>query len=109
MTWGDEKGRNLPPNWPALVKAVKHRAKATSPLGIEQCEGRLPRSGKRCTELGVDVDHTGDRDDHSLGKLRLKCEHCHDKKTSSQGHQAWAAKKGPKKSLRRDEHPGRVR
>jgi hypothetical protein len=106
MTWGDE-GRQLPPNWHSLVRAVKHRAKATSPLGIEQCEAKLPRSGKRCPDRGIDVDHTGDKDDHSLGKLRLLCEHHHDQKTAGQGHEAWAAKKAPKQSLRRDEHPGR--
>lgn len=106
MTWGPE-GRHLPPNWGSLVKAVKYRAKATSPLKIEQCEARLPRSGKRCPDPGVDVDHKGDKDDHSLANLRLLCEFHHDQKTSDQGHAAWAAKKAPKKSLRRDEHPGR--
>ena len=107
MTWGDEKGRDLPPNWYKLVAAVKKRAKATSLLGIEQCEARLPRSGQRCPAVGVDVDHIGDKDDHSLGKLRLKCEHHHDQKTSKQGQDAWAAKKAPKPSRRRDEHPAK--
>lgn len=85
---------------------VKARAKASSPLGIEQCEATLPRSGRRCPDRGIDVDHIGDKDDHRLGKLRLKCEHHHDKKTARQGHQAWAAKK--KKAKRPPEgHPGR--
>lgn len=105
MTWG-AVGRDLPPNWGQLVKAVKHRAKKTSPLGIEQCEARLPRSGKRCPQLGVDVDHEGDKDDHRLSKLRLKCQDHHKPKTAAQGHDAWRAKKA--KAKRPDEeHPGR--
>ena len=106
MTWGNEKGRDLPPNWPAIVRAVKARAKRTSPRRIEQCEAFLPRSGHRCPDRGVDVDHIGDKDDHRLHMLRLKCEHHHDKKTAGQGHAAWAAKKA--KAKRPDEeHPGR--
>lgn len=107
MNWADGEGRDLPANWPALVRAVKHRAKATSPLGIEQCEARLPRTGRRCPDKGRDVDHIGDKDDHRLEVLRLKCHHHHSQKTAGQGHSAWAAKKAPKKTLRRDEHPGR--
>lgn len=106
MTWSNEQGRQLPPEWPAIVRAVKARAKASSPLGIEQCEARLPKTGKRCPDRGVDVDHMGHQDDHRLVMLKLKCEHHHDWKTARQGHAAWAAKK--KKAKRPpEEHPGR--
>lgn len=105
MTWGDE-GRDLPADWPKRVAQVKKRARESSPTGIEQCEARLPRSGRRCPRVGTDVDHKGDKDDHRLHKLRLICPDHHKPKTAGQGHAAWAAKKA--KAKRPDElHPGR--
>lgn len=105
MTWG-AVGRDLPPNWGQLVKAVKRRARESSPTGIEQCEARLPRSGRRCPDVGTEVDHIGHKDDHRLTKLRLKCAHHHAPKTAKQGHEAWAAKKAKAKRPE-EKHPGR--
>lgn len=97
MTWGDEKGRDLPPNWETeIVPAIKERDK-------NRCRWILP-SGKRCPRKGTDVDHAGDPDDHRLHKLRLLCSFHHNKRTSMQGRQARAARKA-KKFRPGEEHP----
>lgn len=44
--------------------------------------------GRRCGHLATDVDHVGDRDDHSLGNLRSLCGPHHDARTSQQGNEA---------------------
>lgn len=87
------------------MPAVKRRA-ATPQHPGGQCEARLPRSGQRCPDPGVEVDHTGDKNDHRLFKLKLKCRHHHGTKTARQGQQAWAAKKAKAKRPT-EEHPGR--
>lgn len=102
----DRRGR-LPANWPALIAAVKKRARATSRLGIEQCEARLP-SGKRCPRQGTDVDHIIPGDDHSLKNLRLLCGYHHGKKSSREGFEARQAYKRSKYRPR-EEHPGTLR
>lgn len=98
MTWGAEKGRDLPPNWDALVAAVKHRDGG-------RCKWTLP-SGARCPRPGTDVDHKGDPNDHSLRNLRLLCGDHHNWRTARQGVQARKDRKA--KKFRRDEdHPNR--
>jgi 5-methylcytosine-specific restriction protein A len=99
MTWGDEKGRDLPPNWESeIVPAIKKRDNG-------QCRWRLP-SGKRCPRRGTDVDHIGDPDDHRLIKLRLLCAFHHGKRTAKQGFQARMERK-QKKFRRGEDHPNR--
>jgi 5-methylcytosine-specific restriction protein A len=105
VTWQAEQGRDLPANWREIVAQVKRRA-ATPEHPKGQCEARLPKTGRRCPDPGVDVDHTGDKDDHRLHKLKLKCEHHHDKKTARQGQEAWAEKKRRAKRPA-EQHPGR--
>lgn len=99
MTWGDEKGRVLPPDWESrIVPAVKER-------DGNQCRWRLP-SGKRCPRRGTDVDHIGDNDNHGLRNLRLLCSFHHNKRTAVQGFRARMDRKAQK--FRRDEdHPNR--
>lgn len=108
MSWdSSDRRQRLPENWGALCRAVKARAKATSPLGIEQCEFRLP-SRKRCPRRGTDVDHRIPNDDHSLKNLRLLCSHHHGQKSSKEGAEARRAFK-QSKYRPREEHPGTLR
>lgn len=108
MTWDTSDRRSrLPANWPKLVSSVKKRARATSKLGIEQCEKRLP-SGNRCPRLGTDVDHVIPNDDHGIKNLRLLCEHHHGIKSSAEGRTARAELK-QSKYRPREGHPGDVR
>lgn len=99
MTWGSEKGRDLPPDWESrIVPAIKARDGG-------RCKWRLP-SGQRCPRPGTDVDHMGDPDDHRLFSLRLLCGHHHDKRTAKQGAAARRERKA-KKFRRDEEHPNR--
>lgn len=108
MTWDtSDRRQRLPENWGALVRAVKRRARETSPAGNEQCEWHLP-SRKRCPRKGTDVDHIQPNDNHSLSNLRLLCPHHHGKKSSQEGFQARRAFKQSKYRPRED-HPGTVR
>jgi 5-methylcytosine-specific restriction protein A len=104
VAWSDGEGRQLPPDWFKIVSVVKARAKKSSPLGIEQCEKRLP-SGKRCPRKGTDVDHKYDRDDHRPHRLQLLCPDHHKRKTADEARQG---RQRPKKRIDpRDGHPGR--
>lgn len=108
MGWEtSDRRERLPGNWEALKRAVKKRAYATSRLGIEQCEKRLP-SGARCPRAGTDVDHIIPGDDHALKNLRLLCAHHHGKKSAQEGFDARMAVKKSKYRPSED-HPGTVR
>lgn len=108
MSWdSSDRRQRLPENWGSLVRAVKTKAKATSRLGIEQCQARLP-SGARCPRVGTDVDHVIPNDDHSLKNLRLLCPTHHGKKSSKEGAEARRAFK-QSKYRPREEHPGTLR
>lgn len=97
MTWGEEKGRELPANWESeIVPAVKDKAGG-------RCQWTLP-SGRRCPRRGTDVDHIGPNHVHKLNNLRLLCSFHHDKRTSKQGLAARAARKA-QKFRRGEEHP----
>ena len=97
--WQESNRRQeLPDNWNALRASVIRRAQG-------RCQWKLP-SGKRCPRPGTDVDHYGDKDDHS--KLRLLCEKHHN------DHTAWQAKQAKVKTKqsryrRGEEHPGTLR
>lgn len=100
MAWSREPGaqRDLPPNWWKLVAETKR-------LAGGRCQWRLP-SGKRCPRDGTDADHIGNNEDHSQGNLRWLCSFHHKKRTSAQ---ALAARVGPPKKVREEQHPGRLR
>jgi 5-methylcytosine-specific restriction protein A len=102
-----DRRQRLPENWGALIRAVKKRARATSPTDIEQCEKRLP-SRRRCPRVGTDVDHVIPNDDHSLRNLRLLCAHHHGQKSSQEGRQARSAIKQSRYRPSED-HPGAIR
>lgn len=105
MSWdSSDRRQRLPDNWGALVRAVKHRAKATSKLGIEQCQARLP-SGRRCPRVGTDVDHIVPGDDHNLKNLRLLCTTHHERKTVKEAAEGRASFRRSKYRPS-EEHPG---
>ncbi len=84
--WADSDRRErLPPNWSALVAAVKQRAGG-------RCEWRL-KSGARCPRRGTDVDHRRRGDDHRLTNLQLLCVKHHKDKTAREAAAARATKK----------------
>lgn len=76
------------------------------PRGWERIRAQvLARDGYRCTFVGSDgvrcpssksnpiggrleVDHVGDRDDHSLANLRTLCAYCHAQRTAQQAAEA---------------------
>jgi 5-methylcytosine-specific restriction enzyme A len=74
MTW---RASPLPINWPSLRLAVLQR-------DGYRCQIR----GPRCASKATDVDHAGDRDDHSMTALRAACGPCHRARTGMQGRQA---------------------
>jgi hypothetical protein len=97
MTWGSEKGRELPANWESeIVPAVKER-------DGYRCRWVLG-SGKRCPRPGTDVDHMGPNHVHRLSNLRLLCAFHHNQRTSKQGAKARADRKA-KKIRPGEEHP----
>jgi 5-methylcytosine-specific restriction protein A len=83
---GSTRRATLPPNWnneirPAVIERDQGLCQWTEPTGRA-----INRRGQRiCGAPGVDVDHTGDRNDHRLHKLRLLCEPHHDRRSAQQG------------------------
>lgn len=105
MAWSDDSERRklLPSNWGQIGRTGSIVDQVFQRDG-GQCKFRLP-SGKRCPRPGTDVDHKGDREDHSLSNLRLLCEHHHKQVTQAQ---AWQGKWSRRKKFKRPEerHPG---
>ena len=110
MVWDDDSERRklLPPNWGSIGQA----GSIVNDVFVRdggRCRKFLP-SGKRCPrmhpEFRMEVDHIGDREDHSLKNLRLLCEDHHKKVTQGQ---AWRAKNQKRRKFKRaeEEHPGR--
>lgn len=101
MSWATSDRRSrLPANWPSIVKRIKRRDN-------NQCTEKLV-DGRRCPEVGTDVDHIIAGDDHSDANLTLLCSWHHDRKSSREGGIAAAKKKRFQAAkFRRDEaHPG---
>jgi 5-methylcytosine-specific restriction endonuclease McrA len=68
-----------------------------------QCQLRY--SG--CIGQATEADHKRRGDDHSLSNLQAACSPCHQRKSSSEGGQAWSAKRGSGK-LPAESHPGLI-
>ena len=100
MGWETSNRReDLPSNWKAIrLKVLKRDS--------YRCQGRFS-DGKPCDRKAEEVDHIGDKRNHSLSNLRSLCSWHHGKRTSAQGHAANAKlKKMNSQRFRRDEdHP----
>jgi 5-methylcytosine-specific restriction protein A len=81
---GSQRKTELPDGWELRIR----------PAIIERDSGRCRwiQDGKRCPARGTDVDHVGDKHDHSLSNLRLLCGFHHKRRTSVQGLDAKRAK-----------------
>jgi hypothetical protein len=77
---GSNRRAELPPEWepvirPRILKRDEYRC-------------RWIDNGQRCTQPATDVDHKGDKHDHSDRNLRALCAWHHGKRTSEQGNAA---------------------
>ncbi|GAA3223195.1 hypothetical protein GCM10010468_49520 [Actinocorallia longicatena] len=84
----------LPPNWPAIRRAVLARDQ-------HACQIR----GPRCTGKATDVDHMGAADDHRPEVLQSACGTCHASKTGREA-QAARAPQETRARPRPQGHPG---
>lgn len=91
---GSTRRQTLPANWYREIRpAVIARDRS--------CRWPTPGGGV-CGDPGANqVDHIGDRDDHSLGNLQLLCEAHHRFKSAQQGGLA-----GGRIGRPRGKHPG---
>ena len=95
MTWTTSDRRtHLPSNWATIRARVLKRDRGV-------CQ--LRDAG--CTVRATEVDHIGQRDDHTLTNLRAVCRACHAGRT---GAQAKAAQRAVAARGRRPDepHPG---
>lgn len=96
MPWETSNRRaELPADWDKIRVAQLER-------DDNRCTWRLP-SGKRCPRRATEVDHYGDKNDHT--KLRSLCSDHHKQHTQSQARRA--RQKGSRRR-RGEDHPGRV-
>lgn len=91
---GSQRKSELPADWQSRIRPAI--------IARDSSRCRWIESGRRCAAQGTDVDHVGDKDDHSLSNLRLLCSFHHKKRTSAQGH---AAKKA-RAERNVERHPG---
>lgn len=97
MPWtSSDRRAHLPRNWATIRARILKRDRWT-------CQLRDPG----CTIRATEVDHIGDRDNHTPANLRAACPACHTRRT---GIQAKAAQRAvAARSRRPDEpHPGLV-
>jgi 5-methylcytosine-specific restriction enzyme A len=74
---GSTRRQRLPPDWPAIQRAVLER-------DGHQCQLRYDG----CTTLASHADHIEAGDDHRMASLQAACSHCHAIKSSAEGNAA---------------------
>lgn len=84
----------LPPNWPALRKAV-----------LKRDGNRCQLQYQDCTVRATEVDHRLPGDDHDLSNLQAVCTACHSIKSSQEGIRERIRRKRLTKRPR-EQHPG---
>ncbi len=95
--WGKSRRLSpLPPDWQRIRRRVLERD-----LGV--CQLRM----EGCTVRATEVDHIGDRDDHSDGNLRAVCKRCHGRRTGQQAGRLSPTKFRPIKRPP-EKHPGLI-
>ena len=92
MAWEAESRRHseLPADWESAYR----RPTMSAARGLCQIKG------PRCTHRATEVDHYGDKNDHT--KLRAACKNCHADRTAQQGVNARFQKKRRALRPRRD-------
>lgn len=94
MAWeGSTRKAELPRDWPQRRAAIIARDGTC----------RWPTDRGPCGAHGTDVDHKGDKSDHSLGNLWLLCSWHHARKTAQQGN---AARTRFSRRRKPESHPG---
>lgn len=81
---GSQRRDELPADWAAIRQIVILRDRG-------RC--RWIESNARCPAPGTDVDHVGDKLDHSPANLRLLCSAHHNRRSSAQGNAAQRARR----------------
>lgn len=81
---GSQRKAELPDDWQSRIRPAI--------IARDSARCRWIEGGRRCAARGTDVDHIGDKQDHSLSNLRLLCDFHHKKRTSAQGHAAKKAR-----------------
>lgn len=90
---GSQRRTELPPDWPAIRARILDR-------DAHRCRGI---DGRPCGQPATDVDHIGDRHDHSPSNLQALCRDCHGRKSAREGNAArWAVRE--RRPVER--HPG---
>jgi len=95
---GSTRRATLPADWPITRRRILHRDRHTCRI-----------LGPRCIGLATEVDHIGERADHSDANLRSACRPCHHARSSSQGGAASGARRASLASARlrpTEPHPG---
>lgn len=101
MAWeGSTRKETLPSNWPIIRQQVFARDGNRCTI--------IKANGKRCWDKAEECDHIGDRLDHSHANLRSICSWHHQRRSSSQGGKASAAR--PRAQIKRppEVHPGLI-
>ena len=70
---GSSRKATLPKRWAVIRLRALRRDKVLCQLRLKGCTGRA-----------TEVDHIGDRNDHSLANLRSVCSACHKQHTQAQ-------------------------
>jgi 5-methylcytosine-specific restriction enzyme A len=91
---GSDRKQELPADWQQIRARILER-------DGHQCTGRVGL--ERCTERATDVDHIGDKHDHSDGTLRALCGWHHKRRSSAQGN---AARRRVPEKRTPEAHPG---
>ena len=94
---GSNRRAELPANWDSEIRP---RIFARDGGQCTETDG-----GVRCTHRATDVDHIGDKTDHSDENLRALCDWHHKRRSSQQGNRA--RKRIPEKR-RPEPHPGLI-
>lgn len=97
MPWDNTSRRRteLPTDWPIIRRDVLTRDN-------HHCQLRSPH----CTGYATEVDHIGDKHNHTRDNLRAACHTCHAERTTAQGHTAARAARANAHHPR-ETHPAR--
>lgn len=93
---GSTRKATLPPDWPQRQLLVLERDR-------HKYQHIRTDTGAPCGRFANEVDHIGDRDDHSYGNLQALCHWHHLRKSGRPGGLAAQAKAATKPVFR---HPG---